>query len=434
MFSLLLIDDQTVLVCETALVRISMSVHIDAKYFKELSRFIERITIRCFKIMVGNDARNKHILDRTFICSVCSFILHDRLQLTECGHRLCQSCFNVEQETTIKCRQCQLETLRINVRPDRGFKNDMQSLPIDCSFCQWTGVLNNYQKHFDQFHSNLKCKYCNEQFNSVIKVYEHKIYKCQKLIAEGVDKLSIEESNGFLDIVNHKENTLNQDLSSLQEKINDLQYISYDGILVWKITNFQEKMLDAQSKRQISIDSPLFYSSPTGYKMRARLYLNGYGNAHCTHMSAFFVLMRGLNDPILKFPFTYKVVFCLYDQSFAKQHIIDSFRPDIGVSGFQRPRLDMNIVSGISKFVPLTKIQQENSPYIRDDTMFIKIMLDFNDIPNISLPIAMSLNPGLPIHVQHMMIEQEMKQRSEQQSQYSNETKEIKLSCEETAQ
>ncbi|CAF1587200.1 unnamed protein product [Rotaria sp. Silwood1] len=276
--------------------------------------------------MVGNDARNKHILDRTFICSVCSFILHDPLQLTECGHRLCQSCFNVEQETTIKCRQCQLETLRINVRPDRGFKNDMQSLPIDCSF------------------------------------------------------------------------------------------------------------LDAQSKRQISIDSPLFYSSPTGYKMRARLYLNGYGNAHCTHMSAFFVLMRGLNDPILKFPFTYKVVFCLYDQSFAKQHIIDSFRPDIGVSGFQRPRLDMNIVSGISKFVPLTKIQQENSPYIRDDTMFIKIMLDFNDIPNISLPIAMSLNPGLPIHVQHMMIEQEMKQRSEQQSQYSNETKEIKLSCEETAQ
>ncbi|CAF5038568.1 unnamed protein product, partial [Rotaria sp. Silwood1] len=125
---------------------------------------------------------------------------------------------------------------------------------------------------------------------------------------------------------------------------------------------------------------------------------------------------------------------CLYDQSVAKQHIIDSFRPDIGVSGFQRPRLDMNIVSGISKFVPLTKIQQENSPYIRDDTMFIKIMLDFNDIPNISLPIAMSLNPGLPIHVQHMMIEQEMKQRSEQQSQYSNETKEIKLSCEETAQ
>ncbi|CAF4827959.1 unnamed protein product [Rotaria sp. Silwood1] len=143
---------------------------------------------------------------------------------------------------------------------------------------------------------------------------------------------------------------------------------------------------------------------------------------------------RGLNDPILKFPFNYKVVFCFYDQTFAKQHIIDSFRPDIGLSGFQRPRLDMNIVTGISKFVPLTKIQQENSPYIRDDTMFIKIMLDFNDIPNISLPIAMSLNPGLPIHVQHMMIEQEMKQRSEQQSQYSNETKEIKLSCEETAQ
>ncbi|CAF3915268.1 unnamed protein product [Rotaria sp. Silwood1] len=173
---------------------------------------------------------------------------------------------------------------------------------------------------------------------------------------------------------------------------------------------------DAQSERQTSIYSPPFYSSPTGYKMRARLYLNGDGNARRTHMSLFFVLMRSLNDPILKFPFNYKVTFCMYDQTPAQRHIIDSFRPDIRSNSFQRPRSDMNIASGIPKFFPLAMIQQEGNPYVRDDTMFIKVMVDFGDMPKTLLPYALSLNPGLPMHVQQAMIKQEAERRVQQQS------------------
>ncbi|CAF4311150.1 unnamed protein product, partial [Rotaria sordida] len=55
-------------------------------------------------------------------------------------------------------------------------------------------------------------------------------------------KLSIEESNAFLEGVKHNQDILNQDLASLQEKIDDLRHVSYDGTLIWKITNFQEKM------------------------------------------------------------------------------------------------------------------------------------------------------------------------------------------------
>jgi hypothetical protein len=173
--------------------------------------------------------------------------------------------------------------------------------------------------------------------------------------------------------------------------------------------------VDAQSERQTSIYSPPFYSSPTGYKMRARLYLHGDGNARRTHMSLFFVLMRGPNDAILKFPFNYKVTFCLYDQTPQLRHIIDSFRPDIKSNSFQRPRSEMNIASGIPKFFPLAMIQQEGNPYVRDDTMFIKVMVDFGDMPKTLLPYALSLNPGLPMHVQQAMIKQEAERRAQQQ-------------------
>ncbi|CAF3433187.1 unnamed protein product [Rotaria sp. Silwood1] len=230
-------------------------------------------------------------------------------------------------------------------------------------------------------------------------------------------KLSIQEQSSFLDDVKPNQEKLQQDVVSLKQKVDDMQYVSYDGTLIWKITNFHEKMMDAQSERQTSIYSPPFYSSSTGYKMRARLYLNGDGNARRTHMSLFFVLMRGPNDAILKFPFNYKVTFCLYDQTPQQRHIIDSFRPDIKSNSFQRPRSEMNIASGIPKFFPLTMIQQEGNPYVRDDTMFIKVMVDFDDMAKTLLPYALSLNPGLPLHIQQLMIKQETERRAQQQSQ-----------------
>ncbi|CAF1145402.1 unnamed protein product [Rotaria sordida] len=233
-------------------------------------------------------------------------------------------------------------------------------------------------------------------------------------------KLSVEEQRAVLDGVQVNQEILQHDVALLKEKIDDMQYVSYDGILTWKVTNFHEKMMDAQSGRQTSIYSPPFYSSPTGYKMRARLYLNGDGNARRTHMSLFFLLMRGPYDAILKFPFNYKIIFCLYDQTPQQQHIIDSFRPDIKSNSFQRPRSEMNIASGIPEFVPLTMIQQEGNPYVREDAMFIKVIINFLDIPKSLLPYALCLDSGSPVYTQQLMIKQETERREQQQSQQTS--------------
>ena len=104
----------------------------------------------------------------------------------------------------------------------------------------------------------------------------------------------------------------------------------------------------------------------------------------------------------------------MYDQTPNQRHIIDSFRPDTKSNSFQRPRSDMNIASGIPKFAPLTVIEQEGNPYVRDDTMFIKIMVDFAEMPKTLLPYALNINPGLPIFVQQMMIREEMERRTQQ--------------------
>ncbi|CAF3414169.1 unnamed protein product, partial [Rotaria sp. Silwood2] len=71
------------------------------------------------------------------------------------------------------------------------------------------------------------------------------------------------------------------------------------------------------------------------------------------------------------------------------------------------------IASGIPKFFPLAMIQQEGNPYVRDDTMFIKVMIDFGDVLKPLLPYALSLNPGLPTNVQQLMIKQEIERRAQ---------------------
>ncbi|CAF4707082.1 unnamed protein product [Rotaria sp. Silwood2] len=53
-------------------------------------------------------------------------------------------------------------------------------------------------------------------------------------------KLSIQEQSSFLDDFEPKQNILQQDVASLKQKIDDMQYVSYDGTLIWKITSFHE--------------------------------------------------------------------------------------------------------------------------------------------------------------------------------------------------
>jgi hypothetical protein len=83
---------------------------------------------------------------------------------------------------------------------DRGFQNDMQSLPIICSHCNWTDILQNYQvihlftspyfvtfysslsqEHLDQAHPNPQCDYCHEQFTSINQLNQHQASQCQKI-------------------------------------------------------------------------------------------------------------------------------------------------------------------------------------------------------------------------------------------------------------
>ena len=152
---------------------------------------------------------------------------------------------------------------------------------------------------------------------------------------------------------------------------------TYNGSFMWRIPELKRRKRDAIDGRVTSLYSPPFYTAKNGYKMCIRVYLNGDGMGHKTHLSLFFVLMKGEFDALLKWPFDNKVSLILVDQNHRK-HIVQTFKPTPESSSFQRPITDMNVASGCPQFCKLSYLDDEN--YTKDDVLFIKCIVDTSHI------------------------------------------------------
>ncbi len=114
--------------------------------------------------------------------------------------------------------------------------------------------------------------------------------------------------------------------------------------------------------------------------MCLRLYLNGDGNTRDKYLSLFLVIMRGDFDAILEWPFPYKVLFRLIDQSLSiddERNLFRSFWPDVTSNCFKKPNSEMNEGYGLNEFLSVAQFEQGQDRFVKDDTLFIEAKIDF---------------------------------------------------------
>ncbi|KAG8449268.1 hypothetical protein GDO86_016078 [Hymenochirus boettgeri] len=169
-------------------------------------------------------------------------------------------------------------------------------------------------------------------------------------------------------------------LADMDLRFQVMETASYNGVLIWKIRDYKRRKQEAVMGKTLSLYSQPFYTGYFGYKMCARVYLNGDGMGKGTHLSLFFVIMRGEYDTLLPWPFKQKVSLMLMDQAPSRRHLGDAFKPDPNSSSFKKPTGEMNIASGCPVFVAQTVL--ETGTYIKDDTIFIKVIVDTSDLPD----------------------------------------------------
>jgi TNF receptor-associated factor 3 len=172
-------------------------------------------------------------------------------------------------------------------------------------------------------------------------------------------------------------------LAELDLRLQCTETANYEGVLIWKISEYADRKRQASEGRILSLYSQPFYTSRYGYKMCARVYLNGDGVGRGTHLSLFFVVMQGDYDDILAWPFRQKVTLTLIDQRTNRRHQSDMFRPDPTSSSFQKPTSPMNIASGCPLFVSHEVLEdQREGLYLRNNSIFLKVVVDTSDLLN----------------------------------------------------
>ena len=200
--------------------------------------------------------------------------------------------------------------------------------------------------------------------------------------AREYDRLSMPGASGNdhrLDRVEHSMTLHEIQLADQDLKLQILETTSHDGTFLWKIDEFQRRFREAAEGKTISIYSPPFHTSRYGYKLCARVYLNGDGPlGKGKYVSLFTVVMRGEYDALLSWPFQQKITMKLLDQD-QISHVTETFRPDPNSLSFQRPCSEMNIASGCPTFCSHSLLRSRG--YVRDDTIFIKIIVDTTEVP-----------------------------------------------------
>ena len=166
---------------------------------------------------------------------------------------------------------------------------------------------------------------------------------------------------------------LQKDIAELALTVEMLQATTSNGTFLWKIPDLQRRRHEAKTGKTISLYSPPFYTGPHGCKMCMRVYLNGDGVGKGSHLSLFFVLMKGEFDAVNQWPFKQMVMLMLLDQDH-REHIVQTFKPGLDSPSFQRPRTEMNVASGCPKFAPLSVF--DDPSYVKDDTVFLKCKID----------------------------------------------------------
>ena len=292
---------------------------------------------------------------------------------------------NIELQSTVKSLSAKLETREVDRKKKMSISQVGNIVHIN----------NDRLSHLEENYGKIKAEITTaktlinqscaqvEVFGGEIEKIKRKQFSPERFV--GNELMSY--NNPLMDYIRQVEektlevertiNVLSMHHSELELQLQASLASTHNGAFLWRIPDMKRRIRDARIGRITSIYSPPFYTGRNGYKMCIRAYLNGDGSGEGTHLSIFFVLMKGEYDPLLQWPFDHKVSLVLVDQE-QKKHLVQTFKPNIQSSSFRRPKSDMNVASGCPEFAKLSVL--DDPSYVKDDVMYIKAIVDTSKI------------------------------------------------------
>ncbi|KOC69259.1 TNF receptor-associated factor 6 [Habropoda laboriosa] len=344
----------------------------------------------------------KEYLEPRFECPICLTWLHDPV-LTSCGHKFCSQCIYTWLQKEGAC--CPIDSKPLKSEGDlfrdlytsREISQQRMPCPYQQFGCEVKLSPVDMEAHINQcIHNgslsssrNLVLKalpqlsISRNQTNAITA--ESKLWdpppknasleknepslEWQQLLKNLYERIVIlEQQNRELSIaVSNQKTQLTTLQTSLQFNQDEMFLRSCNGVYIWRLQSFHEKLESMMNDSLKMFYSPGFYTSPNGYKICARINVS---SKDPEYLSLLLHIMKSENDDGLDWPFNGTMYFILVHPHDWKKDIreITSSRPDL--EAFRKPVCELNKRSfGYTELVRI----QDLPDFLQNDCLIFRI-------------------------------------------------------------
>ena len=331
-------------------------------------------------------------------------LISDVLQCVQDGHLMCRKCCFPSNSNEVNPQICPQH--KTEIFHDKSTTRSISYMRVECPAnktfkveCPWIGYYKEVTSHLDNCTFIPGSARVNMQNAMLLKaVNRGGGQKLEKLTQEithlrqmqrdsdkriqALEKLLDESTRDLMQKYNEQEKLLqNVSLklvvqqmaksSSAATAVEDEIPPRFDGKLLWPINDYSlKRTLIERSAEKNYLESPPFFTSECGYKMRIRLYPNGQGRREGTHIGIFLQLLPGPFDQLLEWPFKEEITMKIlrFDGKPEPEY---SFKPNPRLNSYHRPEHEPNIPSGDPVFMSLTEL--EEGEFLRSETLFVQV-------------------------------------------------------------
>ncbi|KAJ7369895.1 TNF receptor-associated factor 6 [Desmophyllum pertusum] len=367
---------------------------------------------------------DKERIGAKYMCNSCGLLLRDAMQAV-CGHFYCNSCLTnlfLNGTSKLTCLQDKTEFLPNEVFPDNFMRREVQALVVHCTFlddgCQWKGEVRHLENHTNSCeflkipcvhpecgmqvkkadlteHLEKECKcrlencgFCKSQVNlNKMKVLTHN--PKEKSIWRTEKQLSHHPSSAppAVRVSKNLESLLMRDPRIASRNPHILTNYGVIADLLSQAQPMQEtRDLREKCRENTAKESPLWrekwllgncqpvflHQSPWIQDVCTPLFKWRWHGQRHTHLGVLRCHARGMMRYSLAIQ-TRRSPSCCCDQDNV-EHAIDSFRPDPS----SPPSRDQEEKNQHRQWIPMfcSLAELNNHAYMRDDAMFLKIIVD----------------------------------------------------------
>lgn len=341
----------------------------------------------CNKCIDDYDVHSSICENPPILCSLCKHAIMKEqyhicpMEIVCCKH-MDVGC-NVKTTRTEMIRHetdDNLQHLNVVLNTLSDYKRLVHNLQVQLEAMSY--AMSSYQNTISADMVNLNAKVDNINYNISLQQQQQQPFEPPR--AEASAPPSYEQTTPSSSINSKNPKAIETKLSANTKSLKDLKFqvanhftARYDGILVWKVSDWKDRVLKAKSGACTSLQSAPFFTSPSGYQMRIEVFPNGNTvESRGKFLSLYLVMMVGTYDNILPWPFTNKVKMSIINRHHQKNK-------EIVIQPKSQQPLGLGLSFGVDKFLSIDLLN-DDGPYVKDNTVYIRMeVLDVKNIKEI---------------------------------------------------